>query len=53
MSRLSRSNQLIIGSVIAGLLIGIGWFGAPIVPALVGAIGAAAIIYLQNRRAHG
>ena len=52
MSRLTRSNQLIVGSVIAGLLIGIGWFGAPIIPAIAGAIGAAALLYLQNRKAH-
>lgn len=46
----ARSTPLIIASVCVGALAALVWFKAPIVPALLGAIGAGVFLYLRAAR---
>jgi hypothetical protein len=46
----SNPLQLAIASAILALSVVIIWFGAPVVPSLVGAVLAAALVYWRGRR---
>ena len=45
-----RSAQVILASTMVGLLIAVIWLGAPLIPAVAGAIGAAVVLYLRSRQ---
>jgi hypothetical protein len=47
---MDRSIQLIGASVVVSTLMALIWFKAPIIPALVGALGAAMVLYGRARR---
>lgn len=44
------STKMIIASVVVGLLGALIWFGAPLVPAMLGALAAGLLLYWRQRR---
>jgi hypothetical protein len=48
-----RSAQMLLGSTLAGLVVAVFWLGAPLLPALVGGGGAAAVLYWRHRHDAG
>jgi UDP-N-acetylmuramyl pentapeptide phosphotransferase/UDP-N-acetylglucosamine-1-phosphate transferase len=46
-----RSTQIILGSMIIGVCLALMWFNAPIVPTLLGAVGAGGLLYWRSRDA--
>ena len=46
----SEKTTFIVISAVLGMLVAIVWFGAPLVPAVIGATGAGALIYWKLRR---
>ena len=48
---MSRSLQLTSASVLAGVATALVWFKAPIIPAVVGALGAGLVLYWRSQRA--
>jgi hypothetical protein len=47
---MNRARYLITGSVVVALVIAVLWFQAPVVPAVVGALGAGLLLYWRQRR---
>jgi len=46
-----HSTSVTTASVAVGALTALIWFKAPLLPAIVGAIGAGALLYLRSRHA--
>lgn len=45
-----RSAQVLLASTLAGLFLAVMWLGAPLIPAVIGAAGAAIVIYWRSRQ---
>jgi hypothetical protein len=48
---MTRSTQVISGSVVVAIGMALVWFRAPVVPALLGAVAAGLVLYWRGRRA--
>ena len=46
----ARSLQFLAASVIVAAVMAVSWFGAPLVPALVGAFGTGGVLFWRARR---
>jgi len=44
------SPAILAASVVLGIAVAIIWMGAPVVPAVVGAITAGAVVYWRTRK---
>jgi hypothetical protein len=47
---MSRAGYLITGSAAVAVAIAVLWFQAPVVPAVLGALGAGLVLYWRQRR---
>jgi hypothetical protein len=47
---MNASTQVMLASVLIGMLMALLWLKAPVVPAVIGGIGAGLLIYLRARR---
>jgi Kef-type K+ transport system membrane component KefB len=47
---MSRAGYLITGSAVVAVVIAVLWFQAPVVPAVLGALGAGLVLYWRQRR---
>jgi len=48
---MERPQRVIVASMLLGLSVVLIWFGAPVVPAVVGAVGAGLLLLWRQGRA--
>jgi hypothetical protein len=47
---MGRTGYLIAGSAVVAVVIAVLWFQAPVIPAVLGALGAGLVLYWRQRR---